>query len=240
MKNHLLLYATALCMLTGCVTQPSAPDAEVRVPAPSTFVEEKQSESPRNNAEAVSPSAGARTKTQAETQSPAPPPPSPSPSPTPALREAAFSTELPPSSANRVNNLKTVTQKLDGFVIRAGKDFSFNRDVGPRTVKAGYRKATAFVNKKEVEVVGGGICQLSTTLYNAALALELPIKERHPHHKKVAYIEKGKDATVSYGSLDLIFENNTPYDIVIHCGVDKEKVSVKLNEVLPEGAQTGG
>ena len=132
------------------------------------------------------------------------------------------------SSENRDNNLRLCTAALDGYVIKAGEEFSFNKAVGPRTEAKGYEEAHIFVGDEEVDEIGGGICQVASTLYNAALEAKLKILERNQHGKEVYYVELGKDATVFYGQLDMRFKNTTNDNIKIKAGVSDKKVSVEL------------
>lgn len=152
--------------------------------------------------------------------------------PRPSPRVIRFETPLLNSSEARTGNIRLVAQKLNGLILPAGGDFSFNREVGPRTMKKGYRKATVYVNGEKVQEIGGGICQVSTTLYNAAVSAGFEITERHEHQKQVPYAAEGKDASVYYGKLDLKFSNNTGSDYTLFCAVQNKAVVVELREKL--------
>jgi vancomycin resistance protein YoaR len=136
------------------------------------------------------------------------------------------------SADNRRGNIALVAQKLTGAVVKPGETFSFNHTVGARTVKAGYREAPIIVDGEKKKGIGGGVCQVSTTLYNAALEAGFEIVERHEHTKDVAYVPDGKDAAVSYGSWDLRFRNTTASAYVIRCEVTQTRVTVVLT---PQG-----
>ncbi len=142
----------------------------------------------------------------------------------------AYETELPPSSNNRLKNIRLVIKKLNGTALPAGDEFSFNRTVGARTVKAGFRKATIVVKGQKKEGIGGGVCQVSTTLYNAAQLAGMTITEHHAHSRDIGYVEEGQDAAVNYGSLDLKFRNDTEKSFVIECTLTKTTVQVRLCE----------
>lgn len=146
-----------------------------------------------------------------------------------------FSTEILDDQKSRVNNIKVASDYINGVQIMPGEEFSFNGTLGRRTKEKGYKKAPIIVitekGPKKGYGVGGGICQISTTLYNAALEAGLEITERHQHSKKVPYIEKGKDATVVYGGADLKFVNNRENPIIINVNVSEGKVTVKLFEI---------
>jgi len=143
-----------------------------------------------------------------------------------------YETELGDRGKNRMKNIRTAAQKLTGAVIAPGEEFSFNRRVGARTVKAGYRVAPIIVEGKKEKGVGGGICQLSTTLYNAALKAGFDITERHEHTKEVGYVESGRDATVNYGHADLKIVNTGDRPVVIKCEVLRRAIRVTLTETV--------
>lgn len=124
-----------------------------------------------------------------------------------------FSTRYPTGQKSRNNNLSLASGKIDGHVLMPGEVFSFNGTVGKRTVQAGFKEAGVYVNGRHDTGVGGGICQVSTTLYNASLLADLGIVQRRNHSMPVAYVPVGRDATVSWGSLDLKLKN--PYDFPI-------------------------
>jgi len=122
---------------------------------------------------------------------------------------ASFSTPLKSRANGRRNNIEITASVLEGTVIEAGQTFSFNEVVGKPTSARGCQKADVLVDGKTIQAIGGGNCQVSTTVYNAALQVpDFEILERHNHSQKVPYIAEGKDAAVSYGSLDLKFQNN--------------------------------
>lgn len=142
---------------------------------------------------------------------------------------ASFSTNLKGDSA-RINNINITCNTINGTVLKNGDSFSFNSIVGQPTAEKGYQEADVFVNQKTEKGYGGGNCQVSTTIYNAALKVQgIEVTERHPHKKKVSYIEEGKDAAVSYsGGLDLKFTNNTGNDIKLYVTCDDDSVDVKI------------
>ena len=142
---------------------------------------------------------------------------------------SSFSTNLKGDSA-RLNNINITCNTINGTIIKSGDSFSFNSIVGQPTAEKGYQEADVFVNQKTEKGYGGGNCQVSTTIYNAVLNVEgIEVTERHPHKKKVSYIEEGKDAAVSYsGGLDLKFTNNTGSDIKLYVTCDNDSVDVKI------------
>jgi len=128
---------------------------------------------------------------------------------------ATYSTSFAASSSGRIANIVLAAQKIDGYVVNPGKRFSYNQVVGPRTQAAGFKIAHVYVGTKVVDGIGGGICQVSSTLYNAVVMADLKTVSRTNHSIPVSYVPMGRDATVSYGTIDYVFENNKPYPVSI-------------------------
>jgi vancomycin resistance protein YoaR len=128
---------------------------------------------------------------------------------------ASYSTSLGSSSRNRRHNIQTACQAIDGTVLLPGQVFSYNDVVGPRSERTGYRTAPVIIRGELVPGTGGGICQVSSTLYNAALLADMKIVRRSHHQFPVHYVPVGRDATVAYGSLDLRFANSLPHPIAL-------------------------
>ena len=126
-----------------------------------------------------------------------------------------FSTRYDESNTPRTTNLRLATQKINGVIVMPGETFSYNQTLGKRTAAAGYKEAAGYAGGKVVQMVGGGICQVSSTLYDAVVYANLEIVERHNHMFITSYAGAGKDATVSYGALDFKFKNNRNYPILI-------------------------
>jgi vancomycin resistance protein YoaR len=170
------------------------------------------------------------------------------------------------SSENRVNNIVRTAELINGVVLLPGDSFSFNGVVGQRTEARGFMTAGAYINGQLTEDVGGGICQSSSTLYNAAVLANLNIVSRRGHSMTVSYVPYGRDATVDYGNIDFVFENDTGYPVRIELthinstltariygtktddltvSVEVEELSVtphdtltEVNPALPPGAKT--
>lgn len=128
-----------------------------------------------------------------------------------------FSTSFTSSNSNRSTNIILAADKINGTVLMPGETFSYNQVVGQRTAAAGFKPAPAYLNGKVVQEYGGGICQVSSTLYNAVLYSNLEITERYNHGFKPSYVKPGLDATVSWGGPDFKFTNNRNYPIKILC-----------------------
>ncbi len=128
---------------------------------------------------------------------------------------ADFSTNISSSSADRKHNVKNALMRLNKVEIEPNEVFSFNKMVGRRTAENGYRQAKIIVNNEFVDGIGGGVCQVSSTLYNSALLAGLEILEANKHSKQVSYVTQGFDAMVNFGSSDLKFRNNTKEKITL-------------------------
>lgn len=139
-----------------------------------------------------------------------------------------FSTSFTSSGYNRSNNIILSSAKLNGLVLMPGEEFSYNQAVGQRTKAAGFREAGAYSNGKVVQEVGGGICQVSSTLYNAVLYANLEIVERTNHYFNPGYVKAGLDATVSWGGPDFRFKNNRNYPIRIVTDTSGKKLRVYI------------
>ena len=132
------------------------------------------------------------------------------------------------SLVNRTTNLRLACQKLNDKVILPGETFSYNKTLGERTIAAGYKEAAIYANGQVVDGLGGGICQISTTLYNAVLHANLEIVERKNHQFVTSYIGAGLDATVVYGLTDFQFKNTRQYPIKISADVQNGIATVKI------------
>ena len=128
-------------------------------------------------------------------------------------RLSTFSTRYDASDKDRTTNLIVACRKLNGKVIMPGETFSYNETLGPRTYAAGYRNGKIYENGQVVDGLGGGICQISSTLYNAALMSDMEIVERRNHQFVTSYVNEGRDATVVYGSTDFRFKNTRTYPV---------------------------
>jgi len=123
------------------------------------------------------------------------------------------------SNADRTTNLRLAANKINGTVLMPGEVFSYNGVVGARTIAAGYKNAAIYQDGQVVDGLGGGICQISSTLYNAALFANLEMVELYNHQFVPSYVTAGRDATVVYGVKDFKFKNSRKYAIKITCSV---------------------
>ena len=143
-----------------------------------------------------------------------------------------FSTSFKPGDDNgRDTNIKLATEAINGSVVSPGEEFSFNTTVGPTTQKRGYELAMIYVSGKKDEGYGGGVCQVSSTLYNAAANAGMKIVERHDHSLPVLYVEAGKEAATSYGVKDFRFVNSLTKPVVIQSHVVDGTITVSICDV---------
>ena len=143
---------------------------------------------------------------------------------------ASFSTKLGGRDTPRSHNISITSSIINETIIKNGETFSFNKIVGKPTADKGYKEADSFDKEgKTIQTLGGGNCQVSSTIYNVVLQIpELKVTERHAHIKPVHYVAKDKDATVSYGSTDFKFKNNTGSDIKIYVSADLNGVYARI------------
>ena len=141
---------------------------------------------------------------------------------------SSYSTKYNELNAPRTTNVKLATDKINGVIVMPGETFSYNKTLGKRTAAAGYKEADGYAGGRVVPMRGGGICQVSSTLYDAVVYANLEIVERHNHMFVTGYAGAGKDATVSYGTLDFKFKNNRNYPIVIKATAKNGISEVKI------------
>ncbi len=141
------------------------------------------------------------------------------------LERGRFCTFYGTSSPERKKNIKLAADKINGLVIESGKTFSFNKTVGDRTRENGYMDAKVIVGGKFTDGIGGGVCQVSTTLYNAALLSDITVTERHAHSVAVGYVSPSFDAAVSFGWYDLKLKNDTGGKLYAECRADGENLT---------------
>jgi len=141
---------------------------------------------------------------------------------------SAYSTRFPSYQTSRNTNIRLASAKLNGQILMPGQQLSFNETVGRRTAKGGFRDAPVLKNGKHDHDIGGGICQVSTTLYNAALLADLQIVHRNNHSLPSAYVALGRDATVDYGSLDLVIANPTDKPIAISSTYENGRIAFRV------------
>ena len=139
-----------------------------------------------------------------------------------------FYTSYPSSSDERKENIKLAATSLNKVFVDVNKEFSFNDTVGVRSEERGYKKSKIIVNGKFVDGLGGGVCQVSTTLYNAVLLAGLKVTEYHPHTLPVSYIAPSFDAMVNYNSADLKFVNDTASPIYIISKADDSQIQIEI------------
>ncbi len=130
------------------------------------------------------------------------------------------------STQERITNIKLSLARINGTVVKPNEEFSFNKTLGPVRASDGFQEANSFLNGEVVLGIGGGICQVSTILFESLVNSGLPITERHNHTFSVSYYTTGLDATVSQSGPDLKFKNDTGYDIEIKGYVTENNTAV--------------
>ncbi|MFD2444962.1 VanW family protein [Bacillus sp. CGMCC 1.16607] len=141
---------------------------------------------------------------------------------------ASFTTYFNSSVAGRTKNIELSAHAINNVIVGVGDIFSFNTTVGPSDEAHGYQKAMEAVNGKLVEGIGGGICQTSSTLFNAVDKLGVAYVEKHHHSVNVGYVPKGRDATVSYGGLDFRFQNTTGAPFLLKAVINKGALTIEV------------
>ncbi len=141
---------------------------------------------------------------------------------------ATYTTDLNPNKKGRTTNVRVASQTIDGTVLKPGAVFSLNDTVGERTPQRGYKKAIIFANRQLKTEYGGGVSQVTGTLFNAALEAGLPIVTYRVHTRPVEYISLGRDATVSWGNFDMKFKNNTAAPIYISYKLEGSELTARL------------
>lgn len=145
-----------------------------------------------------------------------------------------YATSYATSSKNRSDNVELAAKRIDGIILMPNEEFSYNSVVGKRTAENGFKEAPVFENGETVQGMGGGVCQVSSTLYSAVLYADLPVLERQNHSMTVSYVPKGQDATVAYGSIDFRFKNNTKGPIKISAKTGGKTVEMSIWGAKPE------
>lgn len=139
-----------------------------------------------------------------------------------------FTTDFSKSSSNRKQNIALASSRFNNFFVKPGEVVSFNDHIGDISKETGYMDAGVIINGQFDSGVGGGVCQVSTTVYNALLLADIKIKERANHSLPVAYVPMGTDAAVASGFIDLKFENSTNSNIYITCGVNNGRLTCRI------------
>ncbi len=151
---------------------------------------------------------------------------------------ASYTTYFNPKLFERTHNVKLASDYLDGALIKPNGIYSFNKGIGPRNVAMGYKDAPVYIGEEVVPGIGGGICQVSTTLYNAVLFSNLPIIERDCHIRPVPYVPIGQDATIAGDFIDLKFKNNTLENIYIKSTMNYDNIKVEILGKKPDNFPT--
>jgi len=141
---------------------------------------------------------------------------------------ASYTTYFNSTDSGRNKNIELSARAINNVIVGSGDYFSFNTIVGPRDEANGYQPAPEIINKKVVMGIGGGICQTSSTLFNAVDQIPINYVERHHHSLDVGYVPKGRDATVSYGSLDFRFQNTNDVPFLIKATYGNDFLTIEI------------
>ena len=147
---------------------------------------------------------------------------------------STFSTNYLTSNVNRTTNLRLAAEKINGTILMPNEEFSYNQTVGERTIQAGYKEAAIYSNGSVVNGLGGGICQISSTLYDAVVMANLNVTTRRNHQFVTSYVDAGKDATVVWGAQDFKFVNTRKYPIRIEATVSGGVATITIWGVKEE------
>ncbi len=139
-----------------------------------------------------------------------------------------YTTKFDSQKSARGKNIMRASKAIDEIIVNPGQEFSFNNAVGPTTKSNGFELARIFIKGEEKKGYGGGVCQVSSTLYNAVLQAGLEVTERHVHSKEVFYVPKDKDAATSHGGIDFKFVNNKDFPIKIQSYTVDNKVTTAI------------
>lgn len=145
-----------------------------------------------------------------------------------------YSTRYDGGDVNRSTNLELACEKINDVIVLPGETFSYNKTLGERSKAAGYKTAKVYENGEVVDGIGGGICQISSTLYNAVLKANLEIVERRNHQFITSYVEEGRDATVAYGVTDFKFKNSRKYAIKIKASASNGVATIEIFGIKEE------
>lgn len=151
---------------------------------------------------------------------------------------STFTTRYDVSDKDRTTNLEIACQKINGKVVLAGDTFSYNQTLGPRTIAAGYKNGKVYAGGEVVDGIGGGICQISSTLYNTVLMANLEIVERRNHQFVTSYLPAGRDATVVYGAIDFKFKNTRKFPVRIVASAKNGIATVSMYGLKEENEYT--
>jgi len=141
---------------------------------------------------------------------------------------SSFSTVFNSANVNRSHNIKLACERINNTVLLPGETFSMDASLGSRTKENGYKDAPVIVKGRLIEGVGGGVCQVTSTLYVAVLKAKLEVVERVKHSMPLGYVEPGQDATISEGYIDFKFRNNTDRACLISASVVGNRIDIKL------------
>lgn len=141
---------------------------------------------------------------------------------------STFSTSFNQQKTDRSFNIRLACERINNTILLPGEVFSMDKALGSRSIDNGYKNAPVIIKGKLIEGVGGGVCQVTTTLYVAVLKTKLEVKERRPHSMPLSYVEPGQDATISEGYIDFKFKNNKEYPVLISAQTSGNSIIIRI------------
>lgn len=145
---------------------------------------------------------------------------------------SSYTSTLYDNQQSRIFNINKACEMINNKIVEPNEEFSFNNTIGPMNEAYGFKKATGFDSDGNlIQIPGGGMCQISSTLYNAVMLANLQVTERHAHSRRVNYVPADKDATIYYPTLDFKFINNTDCKIKILASTDNYSITITLIKI---------
>lgn len=141
---------------------------------------------------------------------------------------SSFNTKFNPGDKNRSDNIRLACSRINGRILLPGDEFSMNDTLGPRTVENGYKDAPVIFKNELISGPGGGICQVTTTVYDTVLKAKLDVLERSHHSMPLGYVSPGQDATIAEGSIDFRFRNSLDYPICLAASVKGDTIDIRI------------
>jgi len=235
MRKTLYLLIAIMAMATGCHTTFTEPMPTTQPPSTEPIIQQQITRYPSRQQ--------AKSGRRAATHTPAhhtatpqkqmqPPPKAPDPIPTQEINTnralATHETQFDKNDENRNTNIALAAKSINGKIVQPGETFSYNETVGPTIERRGYKESIIYVDGEKEKGFGGGVCQVSTTLHNAAEEAGMTIMERHDHSRPVTYAESGDEAATSYGVIDFKFKNEKNHPVQINSTVQNGTIKVTI------------
>jgi len=237
MRKTIYLLIAVMAVATGCHTTFTEPMSTTPPPSTAPIPQQQVTRYPSRQQAKSGRRAATHTPAHRTSQSPKqvqPPPKAPNPTPvqdvnTKTNRElATHETQFDRNDENRNTNIALAAESINGKIVQPGETFSYNETVGPTIERRGYKESIIYVDGEKEKGFGGGVCQVSTTLHNAAEEAGMTIMERHDHSRPVTYAESGDEAATSYGVIDFKFKNEKSHPVQINSTAQNGTIKVTI------------